>query len=128
MRYAEQSLKRTRIKEIFFRNGFYRDRVWTYPGLVTSSSDLRWARNPLIFEDFFCPSDIGYLGCRARAKNLINQKMGLFYIEAIPQFFFNFEKIFFFASPRNNDENCGFALIFRKLSKLNRFLYPHSTL
>ena len=43
--------------------------------------------NPLIFDYFFCPRDIVYLGRRKRAKNLINRKMGLFYIEAIPQFF-----------------------------------------
>ena len=62
-----------------------------------SSSDLRWARNPLIFDHFFCPHDIVYLGCRKCDKNLINGKMGLFYIEAIPQIFFNFEKKYFFS-------------------------------
>ena len=41
MRCVEQSLKRTKIKKTFFRNGFYRDRVWTYPGLVMCSNTLR---------------------------------------------------------------------------------------
>ena len=76
------------------------------------------------------------LECPEGAENIINGKIGNFYIENISNFFSQLRNFFFrtnkilifVCKTKNNGENGRFALIFRKSSKLNRFLYPHSTL
>ena len=69
------------------------------------------------------------LECPEGAENIINGKIGNFYIENISTFFSQLRKKIFFRTnkilifvckTKNNGENGRFALIFRKSSKLSR--------
>ena len=41
-----------------------------------------------------------YLPCSKRSENLINRKVSIFYIEAVLNFFFQLQKIFFFGPKK----------------------------